>query len=159
MIEKARLEDLPEILGVYEAAREFMRTHGNSTQWGTTYPTERMLREDIAAGELYIIRENGAIHGCFLMMERPEPTYQVIDGAWKTDGPYLTLHRVAGDGQVRGVFDAMLDFAKARSGHIRLDTHHNNVVMQHLAERSGFQRCGIVYMEDGTPRIAYEWFQ
>ena len=28
--------------------------------------------------------------------------------------------------------------------------------MQHLIERSGFTRCGIVYMEDGSPRIAYQ---
>ena len=28
--------------------------------------------------------------------------------------------------------------------------------MQHLIEKNGFQRCGIIYVEDGSPRIAYE---
>lgn len=158
MIQKAKLEDLPQILRVYEAAREFMRTHGNPTQWGATYPSEEMLRSDIAAGELFCIWENEKIHGCFLMMERPEPTYRMIEGAWRNDSAYVTLHRVAGDGTIHGIFASMLAFARERSGHIRLDTHRDNHVMQNLAERNGFQPCGIVYMEDGTPRIAYEWF-
>ena len=31
--------------------------------------------------------------------------------------------------------------------------------MQHLLDKMNFTRCGIVYMEDGSPRIAYEWMK
>lgn len=29
-------------------------------------------------------------------------------------------------------------------------------IMQHLICKNGFQKCGIIYVEDGSPRIAYE---
>ena len=37
-----------------------------------------------------------------------------------------------------------------------VDTHADNKVMQHLLESEGFTRCGIIHVEDGTPRIAYQ---
>lgn len=40
---------------------------------------------------------------------------------------------------------------------IRIDTHADNKTMQHLIEADGFTRCGIIYIADGTPRIAYQW--
>ena len=39
---------------------------------------------------------------------------------------------------------------------LRADTHVDNKVMQHLLESEGFTRCGIIHVEDGTPRIAYQ---
>ena len=39
---------------------------------------------------------------------------------------------------------------------LRADTHADNKVMQHLLESEGFTRCGIIHVEDGTPRIAYQ---
>ena len=37
-----------------------------------------------------------------------------------------------------------------------IDTHEKNKTMQHVVEKLGFKRCGIIYIEDGTPRIAYQ---
>lgn len=86
-----------------------------------------------------------------------DPTYQVIEGgAWKSDAPYGTLHRVAGSGEVRGLFGQMVDYAWGVIPHLRIDTHENNAVMRHLVEKHGFQRCGVIYLEDGAPRIAFE---
>jgi hypothetical protein len=31
--------------------------------------------------------------------------------------------------------------------------------MQHVVEKHGFQRRGIIYIADGTPRIAYEYIE
>ena len=36
MIRLAKYQDLPKILEIYEYARQFMRAHGNPTQWGVT---------------------------------------------------------------------------------------------------------------------------
>ncbi len=38
----------------------------------------------------------------------------------------------------------------------RIDTHNDNKIMQHVIEKNGFIRCGIIYVKDGSPRIAYE---
>ena len=29
--------------------------------------------------------------------------------------------------------------------------------MQKQIEKSGFKKCGTIYVEDGSPRIAYHW--
>ena len=54
--------------------------------------------------------------------------------------------------------DAALAFCKGIISHIRIDTHQDNKVMQHVVEKHGFRRRGIIYIADGSPRIAYETF-
>ena len=45
----------------------------------------------------------------------------------------------------------------AENGNLRIDTHGDNIVMQNLLAKMGFQYCGIVYVEeDRNPRLAYE---
>ena len=51
MIEKATLSQLPQILDIYQKARLFMTQSGNPDQWGTAYPTEDMIRQDILNGK------------------------------------------------------------------------------------------------------------
>lgn len=37
-----------------------------------------------------------------------------------------------------------------------IDTHKDNKITRHLIEKNGFAKCGIIYVADGSPRIAYE---
>ena len=39
---------------------------------------------------------------------------------------------------------------------LRADTHADNKVMQHLLEKNGFTRCGVIHVADGSPRFAYQ---
>ncbi len=42
-------------------------------------------------------------------------------------------------------------------GHLRIDTHNDNIVMQNLLPKPGFVHCGTIYVEeDDAPRLAYE---
>jgi hypothetical protein len=149
------MDDLGRILEIYACAREFMTQTGNPSQWGNGYPPSDMLKADIFEGNLYVVEEE-AIKGVFAYFTEPDPTYSYIeDGAWLEDSPYGTIHRVAGDGS-GGVFSAVLRFAESHNSHVRIDTHHDNKIMQHVLEKNGFQKCGIIYLEDGDPRIAYE---
>lgn len=148
--------DLPVILNIYDHARRFMAETGNPTQWGATYPDAELLREDIQDRHLYVITDNEQVHGVFSFLIGPDPTYTLIeDGAWHADRLYGTIHRIAGDG-TGGIFDACLDFCKAKCGYLRIDTHENNKVMQHVVTKNGFRRCGIIYTDNGTPRIAFD---
>lgn len=154
-IRKAVWADFDRILEIYRIAREFMAKTGNPTQWGTHYPPVSMLEGDIPAGNLYVV-EDDLIHGVFAYFTEPDPTYGYIeDGAWLDHSPYGTIHRVAGDGS-GGIFTAVLQFAMEQNPHVRIDTHADNKVMQHVLEKHGFQRTGIIYLEDGDPRIAFE---
>ena len=154
-VRKAQWEDFDRILEIYAFAREFMAKTGNPTQWGTNYPPLDMLKEDIPAGNLYVVEDEN-IHGVFAYFTEPDSTYAYIEnGQWLDESPYGTIHRVAADGS-GGVFTAVLRFAMERNPHVRIDTHEDNRVMQHVLEKHGFQRTGIIYLEDGDPRIAYE---
>ena len=85
-----------------------------------------------------------------------DPTYEIItDGAWSSDKPYGVLHRIAGDGS-GGILKAAMAFAREKSNYLRIDTHENNLVMQNALRKLGFRKCGIIFVEDGTPRIGYD---
>lgn len=157
-IRPATMEDLPAMLAVYDDARAFMARTGNPHQWGDGYPRRELLEEDIALGRSYVMEgDDGAVHGVFYFAPGPDPTYALIeDGAWPDDEPYGVIHRIAGDGQLKGVLAAAVDFCGVRRAHLRIDTHHDNVVMQRALEKSGFTRCGIIHLENGAPRIAYQ---
>ena len=92
----------------------------------------------------------------FALLPSPEPTYDVIDGAWLTDEPYGVIHRMASCPEVHGIFSTIIDYAASRYAHLRIDTHRDNRIMQHLIEKHGFTYCGIIWLEDGTERLAYE---
>lgn len=155
MIRKAKPEDLPRILEIYAYARQFMRDNGNATQWGDGAPAESTLRADMAAGKLYVLEGNG-LHAVFALIPGNDPTYAEIDGAWLSQAPYATLHRVASNGTQHGIMDCVVAFAKTQYPHLRIDTHRDNKIMQHVIAKNGFVYCGVINTKDGTPRLAYE---
>lgn len=160
MIRKALSEDMPVILKIYEQARRFMAEHGNPRQWGNSSPAQNVLEEDIRKERLYLCERDEKICGVFAFPVGEDPTYAKIEGGgWKLNTPYGTIHRMAGNGQETGVFAECLVWCREQIGHIRIDTHEDNRIMQHLIEKHGFVRCGIIHVADGSPRIAYEWME
>ena len=160
-IRKAAEGDLPRIMEIYAVARRFMAAHGNPTQWGpTNWPPEERIRADIAEGSSYVCVRQNRVVGAFYFRqgEEIEPTYQRIEnGAWKEAGPYGVIHRLAGDGSAKGIGTLCLTWAYQQCGHLRIDTHPDNHVMQNLLRKNGFVPCGTVYVvEDTYPRLAFE---
>ncbi len=154
---QAEKKDLPRTLEIYAHARAFMRKNGKESQWRDNFPPQELLLADIEAGNLYVVKERERIHGVFAFIIGEDPAYAVIEqGGWLSDTEYGTLHRVAGDGEAKGIFNRIVSFAGRRSPHLRIDTHSDNQVMQHLITQNGFSRCGIIHVADGSPRIAYE---
>jgi RimJ/RimL family protein N-acetyltransferase len=157
-IRKAVSCDLPAILEIYQTARKFMAETGNASQWGDSYPPVNLLEDDLAKGELYVITDADIIHGVFVFLEGEEPNYTVIEsGSWLCDTPYRAIHRVASDGTRKGIVSVCMNYCKAQCSHLRIDTHENNHVMQHVLEKNGFQKCGIIHLANGSSRIAYEY--
>ncbi len=161
IIRHSKEEDLPRMMEIYAYARDFMAEHGNPNQWGpTNWPPEGLIRADIAAGNSYVCVCKDRVAGAFFFQQGRdiEPTYRTIeDGGWLDDGPYGVVHRLAGDGSVKGIGSACLEWAFGQCGHLRIDTHGDNRVMQNLLKKSGFVYCGIIHVEeDCYPRLAYE---
>ncbi len=133
-----------------------MADTGNPHQWGTTTPATSQLEDDITKGDLYVLMHDSIIHGVFYFYIGEDPTYgNIEDGQWRSNTPYGTIHRIAGDGS-GGVLAAAVAFGKTKINHIRIDTHHDNIIMQHAIAKQGFQRSGIIHLENGSPRIAYD---
>lgn len=155
-IRRAEENDLPELGRIYAVARQFMRNNGNPHQWQGGYPQKELLLSDIRKGTLYAVVKDGILHGVFYFAVEEDPTYHRIDdGDWLSDAPYGVIHRIASDGS-GGIFAAALAFCCEKINHLRIDTHADNKPMQHVVEKHGFHRCGIIYVSDGSPRIAYE---
>ena len=133
-----------------------MRADGNHDQWSAPgFPDDSLLLRDIAREGGFVI-EDDALVAYFALLPSPEPTYDYIDGAWLTDEPYGVIHRMASYPEVHGIFSTIIDYATSRYAHLRIDTHRDNRIMQHLIEKHGFTYCGIIWLEDGTERLAYE---
>ena len=112
---------------------------------------------DIERGALKLCLDDGEPAAVFALCGI-EPTYARIDGgAWKNDAPYLTVHRLACVKRGRGAGTACLNYAKGLSDSVRADTHRDNLPMQALLQKNGFSYCGIIYLEDGAERLAYQW--
>lgn len=155
-IRNAVISELEEILAIYELARAFMKETGNPDQWRNTYPTPQIVKDDIKKEELYVLYDEEGIEGVFVFINGPDPTYDYIDGNWLDDEPYCAIHRVASAQKKKGVLRAVMDYAFSRSDSIKIDTHKDNAVMQHQLEKYGFKRCGIIFLENGEDRIAYQ---
>lgn len=156
-IRKSTTADLDDILHIYACAREQMKKNGNPTQWGDIHPLPEIITQDIENGNSYVIDEAGKICGVFAFIYGDDPTYQIIDGKWLNNKPYGAIHRIASNGSVKGILNQCLAFCEKQIDNIRIDTHEDNKIMQHLLSKNGYTRCGIISAaEDGTPRIAYQ---
>ncbi len=150
--------DMAKILEVYARARDFMAKNGNPTQWGDNYPSPELLEEDIDTNRLFVYMVNGQMQAVFAFILGPDPTYaRIEDGKWLNDTlPYGTIHRLASAGRHPGVAAAVITWCLEHCESLRADTHADNKIMQHLLEKNGFARCGIILADDGKPRIAYQ---
>lgn len=157
MIRLAAETDLNVISMIYRDARAFMSKSGNPDQWGVEYPKLDILKKDIKNQNLYVMEKNQEIYAVFVLIVGDDPTYRFIEGGWKNSQTYGTIHRLAKKGESVQVFRECLDFCKQKIGHLRVDTHKKNAKMRSLIEAYGFEYCGIIYVEDGSPRLAYEW--
>ena len=157
MIRLAKENDLDNIQEIYAYARKFMAEHGNPTQWGQTHPRVEILQSDIEKEQLYVVEEQDRLLGVFALIIGEDPTYQNIEqGSWKDTSLYGTIHRIASAPEAHGIMAQVLAFAWKKIRHLRIDTHENNKVMQHLILKNGFEKCGIIYTDNGSPRIAFE---
>ncbi len=60
------------------------------------------------------------------------------------------------NGTERGLFHRCMDFCESLADNIRIDTHKDNHIMRHLLEERGYDERGVIYVDDGSPRIAYQ---
>ena len=157
-IRKASAENIDIIMEVFEAAKSFMRRTGNDKQWVDGYPSQEFILDNIRKGGLYeCLSDDREIVGVFYFMIEDDPTYfNIYEGIWLNDKPYGVVHRMASNGKVKGLSDFCFRWCFEQCPNIRVDTHRDNLVMQNVMARNGYERCGIIYLASGAERIAYQ---
>ena len=158
IIREATPTDIPEIMKVVDAAKGIMRQSGNMHQWGEGYPSEAVIAADMERNGGFVVEDEKKIVGYFAFIQSPEPTYaKIYEGKWTDDTlPYHVVHRIASNPDAHGIFSSIMDFCFSHDTNIRIDTHRDNKIMQHVILKQGFSYCGIIYLLSGDERLAYQ---
>ena len=158
IIREATPTDIPEIMKVVDAAKGIMRQSGNMYQWGEGYPSEAVIATDMERNGGFVVEDEKKIVGYFAFLQSPEPTYaKIYEGKWIDDTlPYHVVHRIASNPDAHGIFSSIMDFCFSHDTNIRIDTHRDNKIMQHVILKQGFSYCGIIYLLSGDERLAYQ---
>ncbi len=162
----AEISDMPALLTMVDEAKMRFRERGID-QWQKGDPSEEGIHQDILDGELFVLDEDGTAVGMIEIMEGPDPNYAVIDGRWLNDEDYCAFHRVCVSDKLKGRGLAAALFSNSEKyimekgyTNVRIDTHRDNLSMQHALAKSGFIPCGEIILlsgaEAGASRIAYQ---
>lgn len=164
-LRKAENADLPAIGGLYRAARAAMKAAGIDQWQEGDYPNEADAKMDMDQGRCYVLTQGGQVIAVACLAFGHEPTYDVIEGgSWGSNAEYYGfLHRIAVAPQAKGQGAAGVLFAElerqARErgvAAIRGDTHRDNKPMQRVMAKAGLTLRGVIHVEDGSERLAYE---
>ena len=151
-IKQATMGDLKTVMALLRDGRDQLAERGID-QWQGDYPNEQHVQEDIEKGFSYLVRsDDQQTVGTVAIVPAPDPVYDHINGQWlmETD-QFVAIHRVAihsdhaGKGYASKLFTAIIKYLAANYPHIesiRLSTNENNLAMQHVAIKSGFQKVG-----------------
>ena len=152
-VRPARAEDLARVTAIVRDAARRLADLGIE-QWDDRYPSETILREDIARRHMWVVEEHGALAGLVTLNEAQSPEYGEV--AWRHTGRALVVHRLAVDParQGRGLAAALMAFAEqhaATGGYyaIRLDVFTRNPAATALYEHRGYRRAGTVRFTKG----------
>ena len=156
-VKKASIGDLSVVMDFIEQGKAKMIKAGNPNQWSANYPAIETIERDIVQGNCYLLYEGGKAIATFVFKAGPEPNYQRIDdGSWLDDQPYYVIHRVASAEGVHGVMADVISYCSSFTSSIRIDTHADNRPMQASLARLGFVYCGVIYVENGDSRRAFQ---
>lgn len=140
-----------------DSGRKIMVASGNMHQWDDNHPSKIQIENDIANGDSYLLLENGKPIATWAFIRGPEPTYAIIyNGKWINRRAYHVIHRVASLPGCHGVMRDLLEWCFSMDGNIRIDTHRDNAVMRHSLAKYGFTYCGIIHLQNGDERLAYQ---
>ncbi len=159
-IRKTEERDVPFAAEIYKLARKFMHSSGNPNQWRTEYPSEVSIRADMAEGASYVCLDEGEVVAVFYFKIGEDKTYKKIyDGEWLTDEDYATIHRIAVKYHGRGIVGFCFDEMFKIFPNIKIDTHRDNIPMQKALIKRGFKYCGMIFLESGDERIAFQKYK
>lgn len=162
-VKKVEEQDIPTIVELFDRAKVYF-AEKEIPQWKIGgYPEEIDVKVDMNLGYANVLLDQNEIVGYCAIACMVDPTYQIIEGNWLNEESYVVMHRTCiadyckGKGYAGQFVQEAMRIAKQNGIHnIRCDTHEKNLSMRRMLEKNGFVYCGVIYVEDGTPRVAYQ---
>lgn len=158
-VKEAEEKDLKQIMEIIAEAKAYFRANG-IPQWQGEYPCVEDIRRDIGNGGTVIEEEGRIIAYCFIAA-MDDPNYAYIEGSWCNHRPYIVLHRTCVSSLLKGkgIGGQFVAYAKQKAQHLgicdlRADTHEKNASMRRMLAKENFVECGMIYVADGSPRVA-----
>ncbi|MDK0795113.1 GNAT family N-acetyltransferase [Clostridium perfringens] len=160
---QAKISDLDQIVEIIELSKKYLK-ETKVDQWQDGYPAKEDLRRDIESGNSYVLTNKDEIVATTVISLDGESTYNsIFNGEWITNEDYIVMHRVAVHDKYKGkgIFKELIKEAEVLAlnkgiSSIKIDTHRDNISMQRAVVKNDFKKCGIIYLEDGSERIAFE---
>ena len=161
IIRHATYADVDAAAKIYESAKAFMKASGNPNQWTGEYPNGYDVELGIGNGTSYVCEDDGEVVATFhFEANADDPTYhKIYDGEWKNDKPYGVIHRIAVKYHGRGIAEFCYDECFNIIPNLKIDTHRDNLPMQRSLTRCGFEYCGVIFLENGEERIAFQRYK
>lgn len=158
-----KLEDIERVMEIIKQAQQYFKEKGIN-QWQNGYPNAKVIENDIKNGHSFVLIKNNKIVGTIAISFEGEATYnKIFEGAWKSNDNYAVIHRIAVDHELKGIGlssemikQTELMCNKKSVGSIKVDTHEDNQAMQRSLIKNGFDYCGVIYLADGSKRVAFE---
>lgn len=155
--------DVDNIMDIIQQAQDYLKNQGID-QWQDNYPNYETIKNDIKYNNCYVLLNDKLIVGTVAAIFGEEKTYKnIYNGKWLSDKEYLTIHRLAISFNYRRLGLSSVILSKIEElcigknvYSIKVDTHEENIPMQNFLRKAGFQYCGIIYLENGNKRIAFE---
>lgn len=165
-IRKSILEDVPAIMNIINDAKKLLASK-HIDQWQNGYPNAAQIENDINKSESFVVvNDDDTIIATSMFTLRKEPTYKkIIGGEWLVaeHKDYGVIHRLAIKKEFRKLGLATLLFEKFHQvllekniQSLKIDTHEDNLGMQSLIKKLGYQYCGIIYTSYQAKRLAFE---
>lgn len=151
---KAKIEDLPEVLSMFQNAIQYMNKN-NIPQWDEHYPNEEVLKEDIEKNELYIVKMGDIIASVFVINSEYDDDYEYGNWTYKGES-YVILHRLCVNVKVQNqgigtktlsIIEKMIKDNNIKS--IRLDAFSKNPYALRMYENNNYKRVGEVNFRKG----------
>ena len=92
----------------------------------------------------------------YFSIENDRTYDKIYDGEWVNTQPYAVIHRIAVKHHGKGIADFIYSECFKLHPNIKIDTHKDNLPMQRSLAKAGFKYCGIIYLESGEERLAYQ---
>lgn len=155
--------DIYNIMDIIKQGQAYFRK-SRIPQWQNGYPSFETIENDIKKSYGYVLVKDDIVVGTAAVSFDGEETYETIyDGKWLSNNAYAVIHRIAIASDYKGLGLASIiiknveELCLNRNVHsIKIDTHRDNLSMQRLLHKNGFQYCGIIYLMDKSERVAYE---